>query len=113
VEHIEGRLDLGDLFGQEGLFAVRVEGESMRDAGILPGDYAVVRDQRRVASGEVALAYIGEDQDATIKVFRQRGDRVDLEPCNPAFRPIRIGPEDPHFRIGGKVMGVVRLFRSR
>ena len=111
VEHIEGRLDLGDLYGEEGLFAVRVVGESMRDAGILDGDLAIVRAQRRVANGQVALAYLGEDQEATVKVFRWKGDRVELQPRNPEYEPIRVGPEDPHFRIGGKVIGMVRAFR--
>lgn len=110
-EHLEGRLDLEALYGEGAFFAVRVEGESMRDAGILPGDLAIVRAQHRVASGQVALAYLGEDQEATIKVFRWRGDRVELEPRNPAFSSITVGPEDPYFRIGGKVVGVVRSCR--
>lgn len=111
VEHVEGHLDLGDLYGQEGVFAVRVEGESMRAAGILDGDLVIVRAQRRVANGQVALAYLGEDQEATVKVFRWRGDHVELQPRNPDYEPIRVGPEDPNFRLGGKVIGVVRTFQ--
>jgi repressor LexA len=111
MEHMEGRLDLGDLYGQEAVFAVRVKGESMRDAGILDGDLAIVRAQRRVANGQVALAYLGEDQEATVKIFRWRRDHVELQPRNPDFEPVSVGPEDPHFRVGGKVIGVVRSFR--
>ena len=112
-EHIEGGLDLRDLYGKGAVFAVRVKGESMRDAGIRNGDYAIVRAQRRVASGDVALVYLGDDQEATVKIFRWKGDRVELLPKNPAFKPIRVGPEDPDFRVGGKVIGVVRRVRGR
>lgn len=111
VEHVEGRLDIRDLYGQEGIFAVRVKGESMRDAGILDGDLVIVRSQGRVANGQVALAYLGEEQEATVKVFRWKGDHVELRPRNPEYEPIRVGPEDPYFRVGGKVIGVVRSFR--
>lgn len=114
-EHIEDHLVLGDLYGhphgaphEDGVFAVRVVGDSMVEAGILPGDLAIVREQHRVASGAIALAYLGEDQEATIKVFRWKGDRVELQPRSPGHEPIRIGPDDPHFRIGGRVVGVVR-----
>ncbi len=110
-EHIEDRLDLGDLYGGEDVFAVRVEGESMRDAGILDGDLAIVRSQSRVANGEMAIAYLGEDQEVTVKVFRTKGDRVELLPENPDYPTIRVEPDDPHFRIGGKVIGVVRSYR--
>ena len=109
-QHIEDHLDLGSLYG-DGVFAVRVVGDSMVEAGILPGDLAIVRSQHRVASGAIALAYLGEEQEATIKVFRWKGDRVELHPRSPGHEPIRVGPDDPHFRLGGKVVGVVRSMR--
>lgn len=107
-EHWEGRLRIAEYFGpRENAFAVRVRGDSMEEAGILDGDLVVVRRQARVAEGEFCVAYLGEDQEATVKVFRRGADGVRLEPRSSRHRTIHVG-EDPHFRLGGKVVGVVR-----
>lgn len=109
-EHLEGRLRLPEFFGpREGTFAVRVQGDSMEEAGIHHGDVVVVRQQPRVRDGEICVAYLGEEQEATVKVFKRRSWGVELQPRNPRHRPIAVTPEkDPFFRIGGKVVGVVR-----
>jgi repressor LexA len=107
-EHLEGRLAVNDLFGpRHDLFSVRVKGDSMEDAGIHDGDLVVVRKQERVRNGEICVAYLGEEQEATVKIFRRRDWGVELEPRNERYRPIRVAGDD-HFRIGGKVVGVVR-----
>lgn len=108
-EHLEGRLGVNELFGsRDDLFSVRVKGDSMEEAGIHDGDLVVVRRQERVRNGEICVAYIGEEQEATVKVFRRREWGVELEPRNARHEPIRVEREDRHFRIGGKVVGVVR-----
>lgn len=109
VENREGALSLEELFGAGGdLFAVRAEGDSMVDAGIFGGDLVVVRSARRVRSGEIAVCYVGEDGDVTVKRLIERPDCYKLMPANEAYEPTRISKSDPHFRIAGKVVGVVR-----
>ena len=68
------------------LFALRVRGESMTGAGILPGDIVIVRRQPTAAPGDIVVARV--DGDATVKTFRPRGRYVELRPENPAFEPI-------------------------
>jgi repressor LexA len=111
VENREGRLDVSTLFSDDAVhFAVRVKGDSMRDAGMFDGDYVVVREQEDAEDGDVVVAYLG-DEDATVKVMRKRGSAIDLEPRNAAYRPIRVDPRRHSLRIGGKVVGLVRKIR--
>ena len=70
----------------EGIFALRVRGESMTGAGILPGDVVVVRRQPTAASGEIVVALVGEE--ATVKRLRKVRGRTELHPANPEFAPI-------------------------
>ena len=70
----------------EEYFALRVRGESMINAGILPDDLVVVRQQRTANNGEIVVALLGEE--ATVKRFSRRGGQVWLLPENPAFDPI-------------------------
>ena len=95
---VEGRTDEGELFG------LRVRGESLRDRGIFPGDLIIVRKQDTARSGEVVVALV--DDEATVKVLRRSGRRVELWPANPAFRPIVPAPGG--FRLLGKVIEVRR-----
>lgn len=67
-------------------FALKVRGESMTGAGILPGDIAVVRKQPSAENGDIVVALVGEE--ATIKTFRRRNHRIELHPHHPDFRPI-------------------------
>ena len=70
----------------EGLFALRVRGESMSGAGILPGDVVVVRRQPTASSGDIVVALVGDE--ATVKRLRRVRGRAELHPANPAFAPI-------------------------
>lgn len=108
-ENFEGYVDLNELFGGgEGTFLLRVRGESMIGAGINDGDIVVVRNQERVASGEIGVAVVGGE--ATVKrLFHEEGTWR-LQPENPAMDPIRVWEGDPEFRVAGKVIGVVRRF---
>jgi repressor LexA len=111
-EHIEDWLHLGPPAGpdREGVFAVRVMGDSMVGEGILEGDYVLVDPTREIPNGAVVVAYVGPEQEVTVKRFVRRPDGVELQPANPAYRPLRIPQDDPHFRLAGRVVGLVRRF---
>lgn len=105
-ENYDGALEPTEMFGDpEGLFALRVRGDSMVDAGILDGDFVVVRHRDRATSGEIVVALI--DEEATVKYYRPRAGRVELVPANERYKPIVIGP-DSGFCILGVVTGVMR-----
>jgi repressor LexA len=88
--------------GDEGEYILRVAGESMRDAGILAGDYVVVRRQDTALDGDIVVAMVGED--ATVKRFFRERDHIRLQPENPEMEPIR----SADVRVIGKVVGVFR-----
>jgi repressor LexA len=107
IEHQEGRLEWETL-GVGDTFAVRVVGDSMVGEGILEGDFAVVQPAEEAQSGDLVVAYLGEEQEVTVKRFHRAGGRVELRPANPEYRPIQIAATDPHFRLAGRVVGIVR-----
>ena len=91
----------------ENSFLLRVKGDSMIDAHILPGDLAVVRPQATAKNGEIVVALI--DGEATLKrFFRETDGRIRLQPENPAMAPLLIGPEQAELLIVGKVTGLCR-----
>jgi repressor LexA len=105
-ENHEGTLETMEVFGdRRGLFALKVRGDSMIGAGILAGDYVVVRHQERANAGEIVVALVGEE--ATVKYYRPREDSVELVPANPKYEPIVVA-EESDFRILGTVRGVIR-----
>jgi len=107
IENREGTLGMEDLFGtQDTLFALKVRGESMVGAGINPGDYVVVREQPSVDSGQIGVAFL--EGDATIKRIYQEPTGWRLQPENSGMQPIWVSRDDATFRIGGRVVGVVR-----
>lgn len=88
-------------------FALQVRGESMRDAGILDGDYVVVRKQITAEDGDIVVALI--DGEATVKTLEKRKGRIRLLPANPAFEPIELR-SDRQNSIQGKVISVQRFY---
>ncbi len=88
------------------LFALRVKGDSMIDAGVLDGDIVVLRHQETAEVGEMVAAWIEGDEETTLKRFRPQGNTVVLEPANPDYSPI-VRPADK-VRINGKVVAVIR-----
>ena len=90
------------LVGDGELYMLRVVGESMRDAGILPGDWVVVRSQKVAENGDFVAALL--DGEATVKEFHKDSSGVWLMPHNDAFSPI---PGDDA-EIMGKVVSVMR-----
>jgi repressor LexA len=89
--------------GDDGEYVLRVRGDSMIDAGILEGDYVVVRPQDTAGDGEIVVALVGEE--ATVKRFFRESDHVRLQPENQAMEPILT----KDVRVLGRVVG---LFRS-
>ncbi|HUL48927.1 MAG TPA: transcriptional repressor LexA [Gemmatimonadales bacterium] len=105
-QNFESSLEPNRLFGDmKGLFALQVRGDSMVDAGILEGDYVVVRSQDRANAGEMIVALL--EDEATVKYFRPRGERIELVPANSRYQPIPVA-RDAGFRILGVVKGVIR-----
>ena len=90
------------------LFALRVHGESMRNAGILDGDVVLARQQENAERGDIVVALIGEE--ATVKRYAPDSDGIRLLPENDAFKPIVVSPEADDFSIAGKVVGLMRRF---
>ena len=106
-ENIEDVLIVDGAFVRPGKhFALRVRGDSMKNAGILDGDVVIVHHEAPVRSGEIAVAVIGDE--ATVKRYFPRRDKVLLLPENDDFKPIEVRPSDPDFRLAGKVVGVFR-----
>jgi len=92
------------LLRGRGGFALRVEGDSMVDAGIHDGDYVIVREQDTAENGDIVVALI--DGEATLKRFYREKEGVRLEPANGKMETIEVNSGD--FRIQGKVIGVLR-----
>ena len=103
-ENIEDYLEVPDVVGgEDGDYILRVRGESMKDAGILEGDFVVVRPTERARDGEIVVALVGDDE-ATVKRFFREKDRVRLQPENKSMKPIRTRDA----RILGRVVGMFR-----
>lgn len=109
IEDLEGYLPIQSFRSTEELFALRVRGESMTGAGILPGDVVVVRRQATAASGDVVVALV--EGEATVKRLRLRRKRVELHPENPQFDVIVPDPE--RLTLLGKVIEVRRFLEQR
>jgi repressor LexA len=102
-ENIEEYLEVPDVIGgEDGDYILQIRGESMKDAGIIEGDYVIVRPSDDAADGEIVVALIGED--ATVKRIYREKDHIRLQPENEDMDPI-ITTEA---RVLGKVVGVFR-----
>jgi repressor LexA len=106
-QNIEGSFLLDREFvpGEE-VFSLRVQGNSMIDAGIFDGDFVLVKRQETANAGDVVVAQIGDE--ATVKKFFPEKRRVRLEPANPDYGPIVVERDTPGFAIAGKVIGLLR-----
>ncbi len=89
------------------IVALRVEGDSMVDAGVLDGDYAIIRCQRQVEIGEIAAVNL--DGEGTLKRWHQKGHRVRLDAANRNYAPLRADLKRQSIEVFGKLVGVVRL----
>jgi len=102
-ENIEDYLQVPAVIGgEDGDFILRVKGDSMKDAGILAGDYVVVRSEEDAPDGEIVVALVGEE--ATVKRIYREANGVRLQPENRSYKPIRT--QDA--KVLGRVVGVFR-----
>lgn len=107
IEDRRGSLPLPNHYG-EFCYALRVSGESMIGAGILDGDFVIVRKQHDAQNGEIVVAMI--DGEATVKYFeKQPGKPPRLLPANPKFSPTPISEKNESV-IQGKVVGIQRYY---
>ncbi len=102
AENIEATLPLPTEFAGDSTFVLRVRGDSMVEAGILDGDYVVVRQQQTADNGDIVVALV--EDEATVKRFYRESDRIRLQPENSAMEPIYVRDA----RILGKVVALFR-----
>jgi repressor LexA len=102
-ENIEDYVEVPQIAGgDEGEYVLKVQGDSMKDAGILEGDYVVVHSTETAENGEIVVALLGEE--ATVKRFFKESDHVRLQPENEALEPILTRD----VQVLGRVVGVFR-----
>lgn len=103
VENIEDSFPLPlDFVRNDNVFMLSVRGESMINAGILDGDYVLVRQQNNAKNGDIVVALLGDE--ATVKTFYKEKDYIRLQPENPVLEPIIVNDVS----VLGKVIGVFR-----
>jgi repressor LexA len=107
VENMEGYLNFDrNLLSSEDIFLLRVQGDSMIEAHIQDGDFALVKPQSNAENGEIVVALI--EDEATIKRIFKEKDLVRLEPANPRVEPIVVKRGERQVQIVGKVVGIFR-----
>jgi repressor LexA len=110
IEALEGQNTLSvpaALLGPGEHYALEVSGDSMVEAGILDGDYALIRRVDSAREGEIVVALV-DDSEATLKYFRREGSMVRLDPANRAYDPQRYQPGQ--VRIQGRLAGLLRRY---
>ena len=110
IEALEGQSTLSvpaALLGGGEHYALEVSGDSMVEAGILDGDYALIRRTETARDGEIVVALVDENE-ATLKYFRREGAMVRLDPANRAYDPQRYAPNQ--VRVQGRLAGLLRRY---
>jgi repressor LexA len=106
-QNIEGSLAVSrDWVNGDDAFILKVQGESMIGAHILPGDHALVRRQSTAENGDVVVALVNDE--ATVKRILFKPDLIVLQPEHPSMPPIEVRPSEKNFQIVGKVVGILR-----
>ena len=110
LEHLEGRMPLPSGCGAD--FALRIQGDSMIEAGILDGDLVLVKQVETARKGEIVVALVGEgeEMEATVKRYLPERGRIVLRPANATMSDIVV-PRDQAFALAGRVVGVLRLWK--
>lgn len=104
VENVEEYFPLpSHLVRDDEVFMLSVVGESMVEAGILDGDYVIVKQQQTANNGDIVVA-MTEDDEATVKTFYKERDHIRLQPENSSMEPLRYN----HVTVLGKVIGIFR-----
>ncbi|HWB20912.1 MAG TPA: transcriptional repressor LexA [Phycisphaerales bacterium] len=105
------QLNLEQFFGSRlgkqraGCFALQVDGESMKDEGILDGDYVIIERRETARNGERVVALLANGE-TTLKTFYKEADHIRLQPANPEFEPIIV----KDCKVQGVVIGVMRSY---
>lgn len=110
IEAMEGQSSLAvpaALLGPGEHYALEVSGDSMIEAGILDGDYALIRRSETARDGEIVVALIDEAE-ATLKYFRREGQMIRLDPANHAYSPQRY--QSGQVQVQGKLAGLLRRY---
>lgn len=110
IEALEGQSSLSvpaALLGSGEHFALEVSGDSMVEAGILDGDYALIKKTESAREGDIIVALV-DDAEATLKFFRREGAMVRLDPANRLYEPQRYVPN--RVRVQGKLSGLLRRY---
>ena len=108
IEDITGHISVdSSLIKGDGCYFLTVEGDSMINKGILPGDNVLIRPQQVANNGEIVAVMV--DGDATLKQFFLEQDRILLQPANPSYEPIVIRPGQGEVTIVGKMVGLLRI----
>jgi repressor LexA len=107
IENVLGRYPVDpDLFRPRADYLLQVRGLSMRDEGILDGDWLVVHRTREARSGQLVVARLGDD--VTVKRLRLRGRKAELIPANPDFQTLHVDLDRQALDIEGVAVGVIR-----
>ena len=113
IEKCEDRdeINLGEIFGPRRgrhgeMFALQVEGDSMRDEGIFDGDYVIVEKRDTARNGERVVALLPDGESTLKTFFREQDGTIRLQPANPDFEPIIVRD----CRVQGVVIGVLRRY---
>ncbi len=97
----------GGMIGRGDHYALEVTGDSMINAGILDGDTVIIQEADVANTGEIVVALV-DNQEATLKRLRRRGDSIALEAANPAYETRLYGAD--RVRIQGKLVGLIRRY---
>jgi len=106
LEEVEQHLRLDQSLAPPGSFALKVTGDSMIEAGIHEGDYAVVQPDLRPRNGAIVVVLLNDE--ATVKRFYKDPNAVRLEPANARMKPIVVRPNQEEIRILGRVVTIIR-----
>jgi len=112
IENMLGRYPVDpDMFKPRADYLLQVSGLSMRDEGILDGDWLVVHRTSEARSGQIVVARIGDE--VTVKRYRIRGQKAELIPANPDFQTLHLDLSRQSLAIEGIGVGVIRNLRAR
>ena len=114
ASHIEEHVAVdASLFKPHADFLLRVRGDSMKDADIHDRDLLAVHQTSQARSGQIVVARLVDEDEATVKYYRRQGHTVWLEPANAAYRPIEIDLREQALSIEGLAVGVIRTTLPR
>ncbi len=103
-ENVEGHLPVGKTLAPTEHFALKIKGDSMSEAGILEGDWVIVRIQATAEEGDIVVARL--EDETTVKYFKRKGEKAFLQPANSNYKPITGVP----FSIVGVVVELRRKY---